>query len=221
MEKHYSNILFHGTNTRSFYMSEKDRKEAYEICHDLSEVCYQFLKSSGFSVYLNNEELLSFFKNTFKENYLHVLRAYSLYGLYKNGSELYRYDNLYLTGDLRKAGHFATDGVIFGETGWVSSWLLLGSIELNGQFLSTLDDEQFKNAIAFKELADGKGDPMIVLYRNIPRSFLLKENGNEFNDDHFDFLEGQTDGGNYRVAEGADLAPYIIDKIVYRNEKPA
>lgn len=168
--------LYHGTDKKVLDYSRDERIEIQALCVSISDHAYQLLSEDGLSVFSPSKYKAKRLSEI-GEYWTHVINAFQKYDSRKNGSKLYEYGSLYLTGDKGKAKWYARGAYVLGEQGKTAYWLYTAASRIWD--LKACDPYMSRRFERFEELIAKPRIPVILTFNDIPKNDLLSEKGEE------------------------------------------
>ena len=187
----YKGVMYHGTDKNVLRMGEQERKRRLELCNEMADYAYGFLKSKNLCVVLKSQ--LSEPDKEKLGDIWNDLRNYGMtkYEGAKRDNTLYQYGSLYVTNSLDRAARYARASFICGESGDVAYWLYLGAKRYYD--FSCVDSEKKRAMIsAFEEALKVNPEPVVLFLENIEKNNIKHENGNDIDWEEMeeDFVRG-------------------------------
>ena len=168
--------LYHGTDKKVLDYSRNERIEIQALCVSISDYAYQLFSEDGLSVFSPSKYKAKRISEI-GEYWLYMLDAFQRYDSRKNGSNLYEYGSLYLTGDKGKAKWYARGAYILGEQGKTAYWLYTAASKIwNLKACNPYMSRRFER---FEELIAKPRIPVILTFNDIPKNDLFSEKGEE------------------------------------------
>lgn len=178
MNQIISTKLYHGTDNRVFTSSEEERLFFAALCSDIAEFSYQKFLEDGLSISAGLFEYKRKRGDLLGNDYYSLLDCFQKYDSYKKGSQYYQYNNLYLTSLRDKAEHYARLSNVFGERGHVAFCLYQSALKL-WDIKCEADPIMLCKIEQFEELCCYKPEPIILVFENVPKQYLLGEFGKQ------------------------------------------
>ena len=187
----YEGIMYHGTDKNILRMGEQERKRRLELCNEMADYAYGFLKSKNLCVVLKSQ--LSEPDKEKLGDIWNDLRNFGMtkYEGAKRDNSLYQYGALYVTNGFDRAARYAKASFICGESGDVAYWLYLGAKRYYDFYC--VDSEKKRAMInAFEEALKINPEPIVVFLENLEKNNIKHENGNDIDWDKMeeDFIRG-------------------------------
>lgn len=211
-------ILYHGTDARLIAFSETERYTYLEDCKKVIQYLWSIFKPyyvtqqmveatyNGNKIFVLKRSIETYknyvIEQTDENLWLNFLQALSMCECNENGSQLYQYGYLYLTGDKEKAKRYAFRSFAGGELGLTAYRLIQGAEILK----KDISYEELDAMDKIKDFAIEMAKPIILKINNLDKRFLYLENGKPliFDEEFFRI-------GSYRYTQKIDLSRFEIE----------
>lgn len=172
----YKGVMYHGTDKNVLRMGELERKRRLELCNEMADYAYDFLKAKNLCVFSKSQlsevdrEKIGDIWNNLRES------GMTKYEGAKRNNSLYQYGSLYVTNWLARAVSYAKASFICGESGDVAYWLYTGAKRYDDFYFV---DSERKRAMmkSFEEALKVKPEPVVIFLENIEKDNIMREDG--------------------------------------------
>ncbi len=185
-------------------MSQSERDEMKMACRAIIEYAQPIMKGNGFG-----SLPVSISKVKLGDYHYQVRDAYITASSMLSNLGTFQYDNIYMTFSPEKADRYAMRAKIYGELGYTARWLCVGLKMLDYPLpQQTAKELQAINRITVA--AEAVPVPVVLMFQEISKSQLLKENGTPLDAKWWNFAEKQLSSGAFdqsvRILNPFDLS---------------
>ena len=189
-------------------MSKQEREMRACLCMQIADYSYSILQKRDIVVFPHTEGQKRS-KEVLQDIWIPLWnQGINPYTGRKNNSQLYQYNNLYVSNNYYRAVMYAKNSFILGETGNVAYWMYQAARRF-GEFLIDALEETKDAFKEFDALVNEKREPVVVILRGIRKQDIQTENGRDIDwDDWGDDISDKDCALSFRIlnSAGYDLA---------------